>query len=173
MDQFAFPVYLSHVCTPVVLLCANTTSLPDPIEMLSPVYQGLTCQPTNDTDAKCTMGGYPLYVINATNVAQVQLGINFARETGIRLVVKNTGHDFSGKSGGGGSLSIWTHNLKDAKYIENYEAEGTEWTGAAFKLGSGVQAYEIYKTAAEQGLMVVGGEGQVCRSQPLMLSHTN
>jgi FAD/FMN-containing dehydrogenase len=119
------------------------------------------------------MGGYPLYVINATNVAQVQLGINFARETGVRLVVKNTGHDFSGKSGGGESLSIWTHNLKDVKYIENYEAEGTDWTGAAFRVGAGVQAYEIYKTASEHGLMVVGGEGQVRLNSLIKLGHTH
>ncbi|KAL4877361.1 hypothetical protein BJY04DRAFT_230663 [Aspergillus karnatakaensis] len=135
--------------------------LDDPIEMLSPVYQGLTCEPTTDPDAKCTMGGFPHYVINATNVAQIQLGINFARNTGVRLVVKNTGHDFSGKSGGAGSLSIWTHNLKGIKHIENYSAPGTDWTGPAFKAGSGVAAYEIYKAAQDHGLMVVGGEGQV------------
>ncbi|KAL5046747.1 hypothetical protein BDW71DRAFT_207232 [Aspergillus fruticulosus] len=134
--------------------------LDDPIEMLSPVYQGLTCQPTTSADANCTMGGYPHFVINATNVAQIQLGINFARNTGVRLVVKNTGHDFSGKSGGAGSLRIWTHNLKGIKYIESYKAPGTDWTGAAFRLGAGVQAYEIYKVAHEHGLMVVGGEGQ-------------
>ncbi|KAL4953782.1 hypothetical protein BDW69DRAFT_184166 [Aspergillus filifer] len=134
--------------------------LDDPIEMLSPVYQGLTCQPTTDPDATCTMGGYPHYVINATNVAQIQLGLNFARNTGVRLVVKNTGHDFSGKSGGAGSLSIWTHNLKGIQYIEEYDAAGTDWTGKAFKMGSGVAAYEIYKAAHEHGLMVVGGEGQ-------------
>ncbi|KAL2844827.1 hypothetical protein BJY01DRAFT_214679 [Aspergillus pseudoustus] len=132
----------------------------DPIEMLSPVYQGLTCQPTTDPSDSCTMGGYPHYVINATDVAQIQLGINFARNIGVRLVVKNTGHDFSGKSGGAGSLSVFTHNLKGMKYIENYEAPGTEWTGAAFKMGAGVQAFEIYKAAADRGLMVVGGEGQ-------------
>ncbi|KAL3462057.1 hypothetical protein BJX64DRAFT_149655 [Aspergillus heterothallicus] len=134
--------------------------LDDPIEMLSPVYQGLTCQPTTDPSDNCTMGGYPHYVINATNVAQIQLGINFARNTGVRLVVKNTGHDFSGKSGGAGSLSIFTHNLKGLKYIESYKAPGTDWTGAAFKMGAGIQAFEIYKAAAEHGLMVVGGEGQ-------------
>ncbi|KAL1960964.1 hypothetical protein VTO42DRAFT_4852 [Malbranchea cinnamomea] len=37
------------------------------------------------------------------------------RET--RLTIKNTGHDFSGKSAGAGSLSIWTHNLKDIEFI--------------------------------------------------------
>ncbi|KAL4931813.1 uncharacterized protein BDV17DRAFT_288397 [Aspergillus undulatus] len=132
----------------------------DPIEMLSPVYQGLTCQPTTDPDASCTMGGYPHFVINATTVAQIQLGINFARNTGVRLVVKNTGHDFSGKSGGAGSLSIWTHNLQGIKYIKNFEAPGTNWAGPAFRVGSGVQAYQLFKAAQEHGLMVVGGEGQ-------------
>ncbi|KAL4962007.1 uncharacterized protein BDV14DRAFT_210755 [Aspergillus stella-maris] len=135
--------------------------LDDPIEMFSPLYQGLTCQPTTDPDDSCTMGGYPIYTINATNVAQIQLGLNFARKTGVRLVVKNTGHDFSGKSGGGGSLSIWTHNLKGIEHISSYEAPGTDWTGNAFKMGSGVGAYEIYKAANDHGLMVVGGEGQV------------
>lgn len=54
-------------------------------------------------------GGYPVYVLNATNVAQIQIAVNFARNTGIRFVVKNTGHDFMGKSSGAGALSVWTH----------------------------------------------------------------
>lgn len=129
--------------------------------MLSPVYQGLTCQPTTDPTDSCTMGGYPYYAINATSISQVQHGIDFARNTGVRLVVKNTGHDFSGKSGGAGALSIWTHNFKDIKYLKRYNAPGTDWSGSAFKVGAGVQAFEIYKVAQEHGLMVVGGEGQV------------
>ncbi|KAL5334136.1 hypothetical protein BJX70DRAFT_391680 [Aspergillus crustosus] len=141
---------------------AADCDLDDPIEMLSPVYQGLTCQPTTDPDASCTLGGFPQYVINATNVAQIQLGINFARNTGVRLVVKNNGHDISGKSGSAGSLSIWTHNLRGIKYIESYKAAGTDWTGPAFKAGSGVAVYEIYKAANDHSLMIVGGEGQVC-----------
>jgi hypothetical protein len=54
-------------------------------------------------------GGYPVYVVNVTSVAQIQTSVNFAREFNVRLVVKNTGHDFSGKSLGAGALSIWTH----------------------------------------------------------------
>jgi hypothetical protein len=47
--------------------------------------------------------------VNVTNVGHIQAAINFARSQQIRLVIKNTGHDFSGKSLGGGALSIWTH----------------------------------------------------------------
>lgn len=49
--------------------------------------------------------------------AQLQIAVNFARNTGVRFVMKNTGHDFSGKSGGAGSLSVWVHNLKDIAYV--------------------------------------------------------
>ena len=128
--------------------------------MLSPVYQGLTCQPTTNSSASCTLGGYPAYAVNVSTVGHIQLAVNFIRHTGVRLVVKNTGHDFSGKSGGAGALSVWTHHLKDVKYISEYDAPGTDWHGAAFKLGAGVQAFEIYKAAADRGLMIVGGEGQ-------------
>lgn len=82
----------------------------DPVEVVSPMFEGLTCLPPSDFDTKgCTSGGYPVYVVNATTVAHVQATVNFARNTGIRLVIKNTGHDLSGKSLGGGAISVWTH----------------------------------------------------------------
>ncbi|KAI8303429.1 putative beta-glucosidase I, partial [Colletotrichum sp. SAR11_59] len=137
------------------------THLDDPIEMFSPVYQGLTCLPPNIYDSgNCTMGGFPWYVINATTPEHIQEGVKFAKETGIRLVVKNTGHDFSGKSGGGQSLSIWTHYLKDVEYIPEIVDEVEGYSGPAFKCGTGVQAFEIYRVAHEHGKVVVGGEGQ-------------
>ncbi|KAE9566590.1 FAD-linked oxidoreductase [Colletotrichum fructicola] len=137
------------------------THLDDPIEMFSPVYSGLTCLPPNIYDSgNCSMGGYPWYVINATSPKHIQEGVRFAKETGIRLVVKNTGHDFSGKSGGGESLSIWTHYLKDVEYIPEVTDETEGYAGAAFKCGTGVQAFEIYELAHKHGKVVVGGEGQ-------------
>ncbi|CAG5149212.1 uncharacterized protein ALTATR162_LOCUS2317 [Alternaria atra] len=131
----------------------------DPIEIMSPVAQGMTCTPPVLFDSHgCTRGGFPMYVVNATEPKHVQLAVNFARNTGVRLVIKNTGHDFLGKSGGKDALSIWTHNMKNIEYIEEYADEKLNWTGPAFKSGVGVQAFEIYKAAAEKGRVVVGGE---------------
>jgi hypothetical protein len=141
-------------------------SMGDPTSMMLPLFEGLTCIPPSLRNAtvgqavNCTIGGYPYYVINASDVRDVQLGVNFARNTGIRLVVKNTGHDFSGKSGGAGSLSIWTHHFKDIEFLPNFN-DGAGYVGPAFKAGSGVQAWEIYEAAHAQGLVVVGGEGRV------------
>lgn len=41
----------------------------------------------------CSIGDQPRYTVNATEVADVAAGIDFARENNIRLVVRNTGHD--------------------------------------------------------------------------------
>jgi hypothetical protein len=146
-------------------LAANWTSsytqVEDPIEMFSPVYQGLTCQPSSlYNSGKCTQGGYPVYTVNASTTAHLQIAVNFARNTGVRFVIKNTGHDFSGKSGGAGSLSVWMHHLKDIAYIPSFNNATTEYDGPAFKAGAGVQVYEIYAAAHAHGLVTIGGEGQ-------------
>jgi hypothetical protein len=149
-------------CTNLAANWTNSyTHLDDPIEMFSPVYQGLTCQPTSLYDSsKCTQGGYPTYTVNVSTTAQLQIAINFARNTGIRFVIKNTGHDFSGKSGGAGSLSVWVYNLKDIAWIPSYQDATIDYDGPAFKAGAGVQVYEIYAAARDRGLVVIGGEGQ-------------
>jgi hypothetical protein len=59
------------------------------------------------------------------------------------------------KSTGKGALSLWMHNLKDTKLL-NYTSEA--YTGPAFKLGAGVQAFEAYTAAHEAGLAVLGGQ---------------
>lgn len=94
-----------------------------------------------------------------SNVAQIQLAVNFARNTGIRLVVRNTGHDFNGKSTGAGALGVWTHHLKDIDYIKDYQIGG--YQGPAVKMGAGVQAFEVYQKSKELGFTTVGGEGMV------------
>ncbi|KAI1343001.1 hypothetical protein F5Y15DRAFT_371685 [Xylariaceae sp. FL0016] len=76
----------------------------------------------------------------------------------MRLVVKNTGHDFSAKSTGAGSLSLWTHNMKDIRFYDHYE-EGS-YKGSAFKMGAGVQVVEAYQAAQKANVTLVSGEGR-------------
>ncbi|KAL0943371.1 uncharacterized protein CTRU02_201257 [Colletotrichum truncatum] len=130
----------------------------DPTSVMSPLYQGATCQPQNAANnGTCELGGFPLYSVKATNVAQIQLAINFARNLNLRLVVRNTGHDFLGKNTGAGSLSIWTHNLKGIKFIKKYKSAGG-YKGPAFKLGAGIQVSDLYEAADKEGYTAVGGE---------------
>lgn len=158
----AHPDYDAEQCaTYSATWTQSYTHMHDPIEIMSPVAQGMTCTPPVIFDShNCTRGGFPAYVVNATEPKHVQLAVNFARNSGVRLVVKNTGHDFLGKSGGKDALSIWTHYMKDIEYIEEFTDEKLGYTGPAFKAGTGVQAFEIYKAADEKGRIVVGGEGE-------------
>lgn len=73
----------------------------DPTSIMWPMFQGRTCIPSNSTSGKqCTKGAYPEYAVEVTNVAQIQLTVNFARAANLRLVIKNTGHCYLGKSSG-------------------------------------------------------------------------
>ncbi|KAK7699795.1 hypothetical protein SLS64_011407 [Diaporthe eres] len=122
-----------------------------------PIYEGKTCLPGTDPAllANCTQGGYSLYSVNVSNVAQIQLTVNFARSQNLRLLVKNTGHDYNGRSTGSGALSLWTHNLKDIRFISNYETR--DYAGPAFKAGAGVQGFELYQAADAHGVTTVSG----------------
>ncbi|KAF2028117.1 FAD/FMN-containing isoamyl alcohol oxidase-like protein MreA [Setomelanomma holmii] len=127
----------------------------DPTSMMWPLFQGRTCMPTDDPNGTCTLGGYPSYSINVKNIAQIQLGVNFARNLNLRLVIKNTGHDYIGKSSGAGALNIWTHNLKDIQFIKNFK--NAEYSGPAFKAGAGVQGFEMLEAARDNGVTILAG----------------
>ncbi|KAJ5957683.1 FAD linked oxidase N-terminal [Penicillium viridicatum] len=130
----------------------------DPASIMLPLYEGRSCLPSPyNYTASCTQGAYPTYAVNVSTVAQIQLAVNFARNLNLRLVVKNTGHDFNGKASGKGALSIWTHYLKDKVYFPNFKA-ADGYIGPAIKFGSGIQVSEAYEFAQSLGHSVVGGE---------------
>ncbi|KAK4176871.1 hypothetical protein QBC36DRAFT_186446 [Triangularia setosa] len=111
----------------------------------------------------CSGQGYPLFVINATTARDVQLGVQFAKKHNIRLVVKNTGHDFIGRSNAPNSLSIWVHNLKDWKYRgSGFRPKKCKTTlpGTYLTAGSGSQMWDIYTRLDEINQTIVGGGGK-------------
>lgn len=82
------PIALSYPtdsCPPINLPCSAGDN---PTE---------SCPSANVTGAAsvgtCSIGDQPRYTVNATEVAHVATGINFARQKNLRLVVRNTGHD--------------------------------------------------------------------------------
>ncbi|KAH7130145.1 hypothetical protein B0J11DRAFT_503949 [Dendryphion nanum] len=131
----------------------------DPASVFAPIFQGRTCMPTEIPADNCTLGGFPSYVVNVSTVAHIQLAVNFARNSNLRLVVKNTGHDSLGRPLGKGALSIWTHHLKDIRFNPRLRYDG--YDGAVLKLGAGVQLSEVYDAAHKYGVTVVGG---ICTS---------
>ncbi|PQE17552.1 FAD-dependent monooxygenase protein [Rutstroemia sp. NJR-2017a BBW] len=100
-----------------------------------------TCLPPNadnyDASASCQIGGYPQYVVNVTTAEQVATALKWATSKNIRVVVKGTGHDLSGRSSGAYSLSIWTHHLKSITFDAAWPVPGTNETVPAITAGSG------------------------------------
>ncbi|KAJ4417400.1 hypothetical protein N0V82_006167 [Gnomoniopsis sp. IMI 355080] len=119
----------------------TTTQLTD----TSPMYNGT-----------CELGNLVSYSISVSGAEDVVAGINFARDNNVRLVVKNTGHDFLGKSSGKGGLSLWTHNLQGWEIIESYNS--TMYTGPAAKIGAGVTGGEALILANKNGYTLVTGD---------------
>ncbi|KAI0101417.1 hypothetical protein F4776DRAFT_669025 [Hypoxylon sp. NC0597] len=112
-----------------------------------------SCNPWSEPDVLCTLGNHAVYTLNATQVSHVQRGIKFAKCNNIRLVIRNTGHDYIGKCTGAHSLALWTHHMKSLELIE---FESTNYKGPAIRMGTGVQAIEAYTFVNSHGLMVAG-----------------
>ncbi|KAF1948736.1 FAD-binding domain-containing protein [Byssothecium circinans] len=125
----------------------------DPASIQNPYWLNNSCSPFSQ-DGGCVNGNIAEYSINVTNADDVAAGVKFAQEKNIRLVIKNTGHDFLGRSSGKGSLLLWTHNLKGIEFLD-YRSDS--YNGRAIKMGAGVQAFEAYAAAAANGLRTMGG----------------
>ncbi|KAI8272682.1 FAD-linked oxidoreductase ZEB1 [Colletotrichum sp. SAR 10_98] len=160
-----WPQYDEAKCAEVTAQWASPSyQASEPTGLDFPLYEGVSCLPPSLTrsNATCTQGGHPSYVLNATNVAQIQLAVNFARNLNLRLIVKNKGHDFSGKSAGAGALSVWTHHLQGIQYLgASFKYGASGYQGPAFKIGSGVTMLDYYDAADKEGLQVVGGIARV------------
>jgi hypothetical protein len=72
--------------------CALSMSVPD---LVTPVTRS------------CAQGSVPELYVDARSVEDVQKTVNFARERNLRFVVKNSGHDYVGRSSGVGAFAVW------------------------------------------------------------------
>jgi hypothetical protein len=124
--------------------------------VMAPFFANQSCDPFQPRDRPCELGNYVRYAVDASGPEHVQKTIAFAAQKNIRLVIRNTGHDYLGRSTGAGSLAVWTHHLKDITHIASYNS--SEYSGSAFKFGAGVQGFEAMAAARDRKLVVVGGE---------------
>ncbi|OBZ77454.1 6-hydroxy-D-nicotine oxidase, partial [Grifola frondosa] len=93
----------------------------------------------------CEQGSVPIIGVDARTIDDIQSAISFAALHNLRLVVKNTGHDLSGRSTTRGSFLVWTHHLKNITFHDSFQPSGaprTETFDNAITLGAGVQWHE-------------------------------
>ncbi|KAI1089204.1 FAD-binding domain-containing protein [Rostrohypoxylon terebratum] len=132
-----------------------TTHLGSPSSPMAYQFTNDSCNPFTDPDLPCTLGYHVAYTVNATEIEDFQAALQFVKRHNIRLVIRNTGHDYLGKSTGAHALAVWTRHLKSLELIPKYHDSG--YQGAAIKVGAGVEFLELYQFASSNGLMVAGG----------------
>ncbi|KAI2603192.1 uncharacterized protein GGS25DRAFT_516157 [Hypoxylon fragiforme] len=123
--------------------------------IMAPLFANESCDPFQPRDKPCTLGNYVNYAVNATGPDDIIAGLKFAGDKNIRFVIRNTGHDYLGRSTGKGALSVWTHYLKGTEILDWNDPY---YQGKALKLGAGIEGYEALAAAHEAGLVVVTGE---------------
>ncbi|KAJ6597936.1 FAD-binding domain-containing protein [Mycena sp. CBHHK59/15] len=105
----------------------------------------------------CELGSIPPHFLDVRDADDVIKAFEFSRTTGVPLVIKNTGHDFKGRSSGPGTLALWTHNLKDISYDAAFVADGCTDAFPGVTAGAGVQIFEAFEFAEKRNITLVGG----------------
>ncbi|KAF1983708.1 FAD-binding domain-containing protein [Aulographum hederae CBS 113979] len=143
----------------------------DPARVYTPYWTGYACPLPSGPNAKaplaasdCQQGNYPDYVIAAKNEDDIVAGVKFAEKHNVRLIVKNTGHEFIGKNLGFGSLSIWTKALVGSKWTGNWTPSSNvtlvrEQAGkqAAITFGPGFTGSAVTAEVEKHNQIIVGG----------------
>lgn len=120
----------------------------------------------NTSDAvsgPCSLGRLSAYYVEARSASDISKTLEFVRKHDIRISIKNTGHDYFGRSTAPNSLAIWTHNMKNTKLHKTFQPKGcsTRYENIG-EIGAGVQAQDAWEAFEPHGMLVtVGAAGSV------------
>lgn len=112
----------------------------------------------------CDLGRLSALYVDAHEPKHVAAAVKFARKHKIRVSIKNTGHDYFGRSTSPDTLAIWTHNLNNMSYHETFTASNCSASNGQHigEIGAGTQASDIYAFFEKHNMDVTGGnEGSV------------
>jgi FAD/FMN-containing dehydrogenase len=117
--------------------------------------------PAAYTNTSCNRGSLPAYSIQIATADDVKTAFAFASRTRATISIKNSGHDYNGRSSGPGSLSLWTRKIQNLSYEPSFVPVGckNEKPLAAFTVGAGVNFAEVYAFANQQNVTYLGGSG--------------
>ncbi|CAE6433167.1 unnamed protein product [Rhizoctonia solani] len=130
--------------------------------------QGCLLDPDNTKNATafsaprvCDQGSVSPYYIAVKTAADVTQGFAFSKRTGVPLSIKNTGHDFAGRSSAPGTLSFYTNNIKYINYSATFVPEGCQQDGIpALTYGAGQDMESLFLFADKNNLTFIGGSSR-------------
>lgn len=108
----------------------------------------------------CNQGSISSFYIPVHEIEDITTAFNFSRETGVRLSIKNSGHDYLGRSSLKGSLALWMRNWGGISRDLSFIPEGCGVSGIegmdTITTGPGVNFDEVYQFAEEEGVTFIG-----------------
>ncbi|PSR79577.1 hypothetical protein BD289DRAFT_415449, partial [Coniella lustricola] len=111
-------------------------------------------------NGSCVLGGLGTYFVDVESPQDISLAIQFAANYNLRLRVKNTGHDYLGRSTDPGAFIIHTNGLKSIEFYPNFvptSCPSSTDSQPVLALGAGVIASELYSAADEYNVVTTGG----------------
>lgn len=122
----------------------------------------LETQPSELLYSTCTLGRLSSYYVDVRDASHISATLRFAHAHNIRISVKNTGHDFFGRSSVPNTLAIWTHNLDSIAFSSNFTANNCPLANSqnVGELGAGVIAADAYHFFSSKGMDITGGYEQ-------------
>ncbi|KAJ7270446.1 isoamyl alcohol oxidase [Mycena rebaudengoi] len=108
----------------------------------------------------CDQGEVSPYYIEVKIADDIRAAFEFSERTKVPLSIKNTGHDFMGRSRRRDSLALWTHHLQSMSYHPHFAPEQCSGSHRAITVGAGITFEQVYKFADDHDTMFVGGYAQ-------------
>ncbi|HMD46881.1 MAG TPA: FAD-binding protein [Acidimicrobiales bacterium] len=99
------------------------------------------------------------YAVVPETTSDVVGAVTFARDHGVGLVLKGTGHDYMGRSSDPASLLIWTHHMRGVTVHESFAPAGSDVDAGlpAVTVEAGTRWLEAYHAVSTRGRYVTGG----------------
>ncbi|KAI0711522.1 FAD-binding domain-containing protein [Earliella scabrosa] len=110
------------------------------------------------TGVNCQLGNIPSHYIEVNSVHDVQAALAFSRFTGVRLSVKNKGHDYKGRSSGKNTLSLWVTGLRSMSHNPKFKPAGCRGDQSydTITTGAGVFTQDVYEFAESINRTAIG-----------------
>lgn len=119
-----------------------------------------SCYIDSPEGVSCDQGRIPYYSAIVKTPQHIQEAVRFSDKYNLRLVIKNTGHDYLGRSAAPDSLQILTGEMRDMEFTDDFMPEGKEsgeGLGEAVTIGAGVQLADLYQASGKRGKTQVIG----------------
>jgi FAD/FMN-containing dehydrogenase len=119
--------------------------------------------PVAFVNKSCNQGSVSKYYVNVRSEKDVISTFKFAKQHKIKLSIKNSGHDYLGRSSLKGSLALWIRNLGTLTRNRSFIPEGCSSHDIssidAITTGAGVNTEEVYFFADVQNVTFIGPYG--------------